>query len=97
MADPVDWLAHASTFTFERDRDSFEVVRRSAHRWAVAWNGFVLHKDEMEFGYEPLPSARTQEFLSATRFRTKEAAYRALTRWWRTHERTAGSWTRKET
>lgn len=45
--------------------------------WIVFMDGFVLGKDN-KYHYEPIPSSRTDKFISNTRFNTKEDALAAL-------------------
>lgn len=45
-----------------------------ARLWVIFMDGWVLRKDA-EWEWEPFPSDRTHEFLSQTRFKTKEEAY----------------------
>ncbi len=41
--------------------------------WAVTRGGAVLNNDDLEFEYEPIPSARTNDFIGRTRFNLEEA------------------------
>lgn len=92
----VDWEAHAEDYSFEKDQRRFHIARRSNATWVVMSEGrFVLDPKLIEFVYEPFPSSRTEEFINATRFKSKEEAFTQLERYWGTHERKGPVWVRK--
>lgn len=82
----VDWLAHATVFSFTYEQETFTIEIRpqkapSPPRWAVMWDGFVLNKKKNGFDYEPFPSSRTTAFLRNCRFASLEEAYAAFQVW----------------
>lgn len=91
----VDWEAHAEDYSFEKDQRRFHIARRSNSTWVVCDGRFVLDPELIEFVYEPFPSNRTEEFINATRFKSKEEAYAQLERYWDTHEQKGPGWVRK--
>lgn len=95
MTDKVKWEEHASVYLFEVAQRTFTIERRSKTTWVVASFGFVLDPGLIEFVYESMPSNRTDEFIKATRFKTKEEAYAQLQRYLETHERKGPGWIRK--
>lgn len=56
---------------FQLDEDVF-VEKRGMEKWCVTVFGTVLDYDLNRY-YEPLPSNRTEEFVSLTRFSLKDA------------------------
>lgn len=96
MTAKINWEDHASVYTFEVEQRTFTVERRSKSTWVVSSNDrFVLDPKLIEFVYESMPSSRTDEFIKATRFKTKEKAYAQLKRYLKTHERKGPGWVRK--
>jgi hypothetical protein len=43
--------------------------------WAVRQHGFCMSKIDGEFGYEYMPSSRTEKFFEEFRFNSAEEAY----------------------
>ena len=63
----------AEVFRVSRD---ITVERRGEHTWVVRRGSAVLNTD-WEFEYEPMPSNRTDDFISRTRFSIIDAFQRA--------------------
>lgn len=51
--------------------------RYGAIRWSVNMRGRCLSKKTLDWEWEPLPSSRTDEFLSECRFDSAEEAFSA--------------------
>jgi hypothetical protein len=88
---PAWWMKRAVAFEFEIPHRHFfgvndrhpATIEFKGRGWAVLHCGLVLDKKEGDFGYEPQPSSRDDEFFSRCRFRTREAARKALEKWCR--------------
>lgn len=66
----IELLEFATRFELT---DEVALQKRGNNRWAVnVFGGSVLDKD-MNRHYEPMPSSRTEEFISATRFSLEDA------------------------
>ncbi len=84
-----DWIERAFSYEFEHASHFFKIERRSRREpvtWVAVSDWGVLDHVSLDFVYEPMPSSRTEEFVHATRFPTKEAAYDALRRFWAAHD-----------
>lgn len=75
-----EWFEKATEFSMGicpiYDRPVY-IETRGPSRWVVKMDrsqGWVLGKDT-EWHWEPLPSSRTDEFLSNTRFSSPDEAY----------------------
>lgn len=69
----------------DADRYNFKIEKRDTNAWAVIDLGYVLTKD-LEWIYEPMPSARDEAFYRVARFSSPIAAMKALDQW-RSRER----------
>jgi hypothetical protein len=65
--DRLDTLSE--TITLERRGQ-----REGADKWGIYKSSSVLYKSEKRFGYEGMPSSRTNEHLADTRFNSAQEA-----------------------
>lgn len=84
----IDWGIYATRYTFDfiRDRGTVETMpihieacdqRDGSRMWAVRQCGNCLDVDG-EWEHECIPSSRTDSWIFAHRFSTKDNAYQAM-------------------
>lgn len=62
-----------STYTVTLER---RVQREGADKWGIFQGNSVLHKKEKQFGYEGMPSGRSDKNLKNTRFISAEEGFK---------------------
>ena len=69
-----DRLNHVTQFSFGPRDDQVHIVlvNDDKEQWAIRRNGFVFNRNG-KWEYEPMPSARTDEFIERTRFDLESA------------------------
>lgn len=63
--------------------------------WAVLHRNWILDKTLNRFVYQPFSSNQDDEFRKSTRFKTREAAFKALQRYLSAHEPKGPGWAKK--
>lgn len=68
----LDWIDKAYSLVVTIEASKLE--KGVPVKWKVSYHNETLNKETVDFDYESIPSERTEEYLSQTRFNTPEEA-----------------------